>query len=205
MFLQRFNELKKIIKRCEYSTDQKNISDSHAIRLFHSFLLGAKSNQGIVYLIGNGGSAGIASHFSIDFLNACRVPSNTLYDSNILTCVGNDYGYENIFSKPLETLMTSNDLLVAISSSGKSLNIINAVAVAKSKKCNVVTFSGFSSSNPLKQLGNLNFWLDISDYGLVETGHFFLLHTIVDAWKSNLFSLDNLKRDHVATENNKLK
>jgi len=205
MFLERINELQKFIECCEYSTSDEIISDSQAIRIFHSLLLNVKKNQGIAYLIGNGGSAGIASHFSIDFLNACQVPSNTLFDSNIMTCISNDYGYEHVFSTPLKTLITSRDLVIAISSSGNSSNIINAVEVAKSKSSKIITLSGFLSTNPLKKMGDLNFWLNVSDYGLVETGHFFLLHTIVDAWKSNKFLFNNLKRDNIATESNQLK
>jgi len=205
MFLERINELRKFIECCEYSTDEKAVSGSNAIRIFHSLLLNVKKNQGVAYLIGNGGSAGIASHFSIDFLNACKIPSNTLFDPNILTCISNDYGYEHVFSNPLETLITNRDLLVAISSSGKSPNIINAVEVAKAKNCKIITLSGFLPTNPLKKMGDLNFWLNVSDYGLVETGHFFLLHTIVDAWKSNKFLFNNLKRNNIATESNQLK
>lgn len=205
MFLERINELHRLIECCEYSTIDKAISDIQAIRIFHSLLLDVKKKQGIAYLIGNGGSAGIASHFSIDFLNACQIPSNTIFDSSIMTCISNDYGYENVFSNPLKTLINSDDLLIAISSSGKSPNIIKAVEVAKSKTCKVITFSGFLSTNPLKRMGDLNFWLDVSDYGLVETGHFFLLHTIVDAWKSNKFLFNDLKRDNIVAESNKLK
>jgi len=205
MFLERINELSKLIESCEYTSNKEFISDANAIRIFHSMLLDVKKNQGIAYLIGNGGSAGIASHFAVDFLNACKVPSNTLFDSNIMTCVSNDYGYEHVFSNPLEILITSKDLLIAISSSGKSHNIIKAVEVAKSRNCKVVTLSGFLSTNELRKMGDLNFWLNVSDYGLVETGHFFLLHTIVDAWKSNKFLFNNLTRNNIATESNQFK
>jgi D-sedoheptulose 7-phosphate isomerase len=202
MFLQRFKELQKVVENCEYSTKKTIIPESKAIRLFHSLLLNVKNDQGIAYLIGNGGSAGIASHFAVDFLNACKIPSSTLYDSNVLTCLSNDYGYENVFSRQLEILMTEKDLLVAISSSGKSSNIIKAVNVAQKKNCQIITLSGFSSKNPLKELGDLNFWLGVSDYGLVETGHFFLLHTVVDDWKTNFFSINELKGNRLVTKNN---
>jgi D-sedoheptulose 7-phosphate isomerase len=99
-----------------------------------------------------------------------------------MTCLGNDYGYEQVFSYPLEKLLKPQDLLVAISSSGKSPNIIKAVETALSVQVSVVTLSGFSSQNPLRSLGDLNFWVNRTDYGLVETSHFFLLHAIVDLW-----------------------
>ncbi|MGD2169791.1 MAG: SIS domain-containing protein [Chlamydiota bacterium] len=192
MFKVRFDQLSEVIKGCSYSQHLEEIGADQALQVFHSYLLETRNNKGIVYLIGNGGSAGIASHFCVDFINACKIPASTLYDSNVLTCVGNDYGYEYIFSKPLETLIKPNDLLVAISSSGMSQNIINAVDVALANKTPVVTFSGFNKENALRDRGDLNFWLNIKDYGLVETGHFFLLHTIVDSWKSHSFLLKNI-------------
>ena len=80
--------------------------------------------------------------------------------------------------------MREDDLLVAISSSGRSENILNACRVAEEKRGRVITLSGFSSKNPLRGMGDLNFWIDAKDYGLVETAHFFLLHTIIDSLSS---------------------
>ncbi len=144
-----------------------------------------EERDGIVYFIGNGGSAGIASHFSNDLMKALKIPSQTLFDSNLMTCLSNDIGYENVFSYPLERLLKSNDLLIAISSSGKSPNILNGAQVALHKKVPLMTFTGFLGDNPLRTLGALNFWINRKDYGLVETAHFFLLHTIVDLWNKN--------------------
>jgi D-sedoheptulose 7-phosphate isomerase len=151
--------------------------------MFHFLLQQVNKVEGITYVIGNGGSAGIASHFSTDLLRTLKLSSATLSDSNMLTCFANDFGYENVYKIPLLRNLRSHDLLVAISSSGKSQNIIDAVQVAKEKKVSVITLSGFSAHNPLRRLGDLNFWLNSNDYGLVETGHFFLLHTVVDTCK----------------------
>jgi D-sedoheptulose 7-phosphate isomerase len=149
---------------------------------FERFIRMISETKGIVYVIGNGGSAGIASHFCNDLMKALKIRSQTLYDSNLLTCLSNDLGYENVFSYPLDLLLKSDDLLIAISSSGKSPNILKAVDVALRRKTPVVTLSGFLKENPLSQLGELNFWIDRCDYGLVEMAHFFLLHTIIDLW-----------------------
>lgn len=131
-------------------------------------------------MIGNGGSAGIASHFHTDLVKTLKIPAQTLYDANLMTCLGNDYGYEHIFSSSLQLVMRPQDLLVAISSSGKSPNILNAAKTAREKKAGLFTLSGFAEDNPLRQIGDLNYYINIADYGLVETGHFFLLHTIID-------------------------
>lgn len=182
MFLNRFQELKESIAKCHYSEGVNRIDELKALALAFRFLESVLAQKGTVYVVGNGGSAGIASHFSTDLIKSMKIPSQTLYDSNLLTCLGNDYGYEEVFSYPLEKLLKKEDLLVAISSSGKSQNILNAAKVAIEKGSSLITLSGFEESNPLKSLGQLNFWIPKKDYGLVETAHFFLLHTIVDCW-----------------------
>ncbi|MDN3508945.1 MAG: SIS domain-containing protein [Candidatus Neptunochlamydia sp.] len=185
MFTKRFEELSEVINKCIYSSTDQEVTQNQALQIFHSLLLQTKENDGTVFVVGNGGSAGIASHFSIDLLNALKIPSQTLYDSNVMTCISNDYGYDQVFSRPLDLLLKRNDLLVCVSSSGNSQNILNAEAIAKSKDIPIITLSGFEPHNPLRSLGDLNLYLPIIDYGLVEMGHFFLLHTIVDSWNFN--------------------
>lgn len=135
---------------------------------------------GMVYLVGNGGSSGIISHSSIDFINACKMRAMPMTDNSILTCLANDYGYENVFSEGLKTLFSDRDILIAVSSSGNSKNILNAAKVAKDKGGKVVTFSGFKSENPLRSAGDYNFWLNSTNYGKVEIGHALLLHILTD-------------------------
>lgn len=133
-----------------------------------------------LYVIGNGGSAAIASHAVIDFLNVAKISAHTLHDSAVMTCMANDYGYEHGFARVLESFVSHRDVLIAISSSGQSLNILNAAGIARKSDARVVTFSGFDETNALRSLGDINFWLPSSDYGLVEVGHQFLLHNISD-------------------------
>ncbi len=180
MFLERMRELADVVQRCTYTTSSGSVSPDEALQMACSVLLQTREKGGIVYIIGNGGSAGIASHFYTDLIKTLEIPASTLVDSNLLTCIGNDYGYEFVYSSPLKTLMKEEDLLVAISSSGKSRNILHATDVARQKSAQVITLSGFLENNPLRKSGDLNFWLDARDYGLVETGHFFLLHTMID-------------------------
>jgi D-sedoheptulose 7-phosphate isomerase len=182
MFSKRLNELKDLLQSCAPTKMGLEISIDEAMQEFHKLLSDLVAQKGKVYVIGNGGSSGIASHFANDLLKTLKIPALTLTDSNYLTCFANDFGYEYVFSQPLETLGQKEDLLVAISSSGKSQNIINAVKTAKEKKMRTVTLSGFLNSNPLRMLGDINFWIDKTDYGLVESAHFFILHTVVDLW-----------------------
>lgn len=186
MFSSRFHDLTKAFDSTIYTDRVKKLSENNALDLFFELLQGVQHKKGVVYVIGNGGSAGIASHFSTDLIKSLKIPSTTLFDSNLVTCLSNDYGYETVFSYPLQQLGKSEDLLVAISSSGKSPNIIRASEVAVEKNIPLITLSGFSESNPLRVMGNLNFWVNQSDYGLIETTHFFLLHTIVDYWNQQM-------------------
>ena len=109
-------------------------------------------------------------------------------DNSILTCLANDYGYEKVFSEGLKTLFTGNDMLIAVSSSGSSKNIVNAAESAIQKGGKVITFSGFRDSNPLRSLGDYNFWLNSTNYGKVEIGHAMLLHILTDEIYRSRFS-----------------
>ena len=140
----------------------------------------AKQNKRVVYFIGNGGSAAIAIHMTSDYLKNGGIKTHSMHDSAVLTCLANDFGYEFVFSKQVEMIAEENDILVAISSSGRSQNILNAVAVAKKKKCHIVTFSGFADDNPLRQAGDFNVYVPSMEYGVVESIHNMILQQVVD-------------------------
>ena len=131
--------------------------------------------------IGNGASAAISSHMSTDFWKNGGMRAIAFNDSSLLTCLGNDYGYEYIFEKSVEMFADEGDILVAISSSGKSENILRGAHSAKSKGCSVVTLSGFESDNPLFSLGDFNFYVPDKSYGPVEIIHQSICHCILDA------------------------
>ena len=130
--------------------------------------------------IGNGASAAISSHMSTDYWKNGGMRAIAFNDSSLLTCISNDYGYPYVFEKPIEMFADPGDILMAISSSGKSENIINGVKAARSKKCGVITFSGFSPDNPLVKSGDYNFHVSSPDYGPVEIIHLSICHCICD-------------------------
>ncbi len=150
------------------------------IEKFLNKLKQAKESDKRVFVVGNGGSAGVASHVVTDFVNKGGLRASTLHDPALLTCMANDYGYENAFAQILSTLAHKGDVLIAISSSGQSANIHNAIELMQKVGGITISLSGFKKNNPLRSLGSLNFWLDSNDYGFVEMGHFFLLHHIAD-------------------------
>jgi len=135
---------------------------------------------GKIFFIGNGGSAAIASHMAIDFWKNLSIESLSFSDSSLLTCISNDFGYDYVFAKPIEFFAKKQDILVSISSSGKSRNILEAVHMAISKGTSVITLTGFHKNNPLRLKGNCNFYVPAAEYGLVEVGHQYVCHYIAD-------------------------
>ena len=139
--------------------------------------------------IGNGGSAAIASHMAIDYSKNGRLPSLAFNDGPALTCLGNDLGFENVFAEQIKLHARQGDLLFAISSSGASANILAAVKQAKESGCQVITLSGFSADNPLREQGALNWYVESSEYGFVEISHLVICHAILDlemGWQSGI-------------------
>ncbi len=112
----------------------------------------------------------------------------SLIDGAVLTCLANDLGYDQVFSKQIEMHANSGDLLIAISSSGNSHNILNAVAAARRLDAAVVTLSGFQPDNKLRQLGDINFYVPNRSYGFVEIAHLAICHAALDlamGWRSS--------------------
>lgn len=136
---------------------------------------------GKVFFVGNGGSAAIASHMAVDYTKNGGVAGISLNDPAMLTCVANDYGYEEVFSRQLQWRAEAGDTVVLISSSGKSANIINAALAAHDRDCQVITLTGFTHDNPLRKMGAINFYVPSHDYGVVEITHLAILHSMVKA------------------------
>jgi D-sedoheptulose 7-phosphate isomerase len=139
-----------------------------------------KSNGGKVIIAGNGGSAAIASHCAVDFTKQARVRCINFNESDLITCFANDYGYENWVQKALEFYADDSDCVILVSSSGKSPNMLNAARFALSRGLTVVTFTGFAEDNPLRQLGQLNFWVNSRAYNIVEMTHQIWLLAVCD-------------------------
>ena len=129
---------------------------------------------------GNGASASIANHASLDFTKQGKVRSINFNESAFITAFANDFGYENWLQKSVEIYGEQNDTLVLISSSGTSPNVVNAAEYAKKVGINVITFTGFNNNNPLLKAGDINFWLDSKSYNIIEGIHQLWLLSICD-------------------------
>lgn len=134
-----------------------------------------------IIIVGNGGSDAVASHLQTDLANAVGVRALTVNDPGMVTALSNDHGYASVFQRPVQLWAERGDLLLAISSSGRSENILRAVNAARVRTCRVITLSGFGSRNPLRQAGDLNFYVASDVYGFVEVAHTAVGHFLTDS------------------------
>jgi D-sedoheptulose 7-phosphate isomerase len=161
--------------------DEKNRSIDYKKLISASELAdNANKDGGKIIIVGNGGSAAIASHVSVDFTKAAGMIATCFNESSLITCFANDYGYENWVARAIESYANKNDMVFLISSSGGSKNITNGARQAKEMGLPVVTLSGFSPENELRTLGNVNLWVDSTQYNVVEIVHQTWILSIID-------------------------
>ena len=159
------------------SLDSIDLSELEKIA---NLIIQASKTSNKVISVGNGGSASIASHLTVDFINAAKIKAINFNESSIITCFSNDYGYENWVAKALDCYAGAGDVVILISSSGQSNNMLIGANKAKSINANIITLSGFLEDNPLRKLGFVNLWVDSKEYNIVEMTHHIWLLAIVD-------------------------
>ena len=137
-----------------------------------------------IIILGNGGSSSIASHITQDYTKRLKKRSFTFSDPSRLTCYSNDYGYDKAYEQFLKEFATKDTLVILISSSGNSENILNCARWCDDNNIDILTLTGFSKTNKLKSmdLDNrlINYWVDSCDYGIVECVHTIFLHMVVE-------------------------
>ena len=143
-------------------------------------LIKANEKENKIIFAGNGASAAIASHAALDFTKQGKIRSISFNEASLITCFANDYGYEYWLQKALEFYAEPGDIVVLISSSGRSPNIVNAAEYSKNAGLTVVTFTGVDNNNPLKSLGDIHFWVNSKAYNVIENIHQIWLMTICD-------------------------
>ena len=181
--LQFMQELSKVRNRVVVTDAQgKELSLEGALtETMERVALCCKNGNKLMF-IGNGGSAAISSHQAVDYWKNGGLEAVAFNDASLLTCISNDFGYERVFAEPIQRFAKPGDSLFAISSSGKSLNILQGVETAQKIGCDIVTFSGFDPSNPLCSLGRVNFFVPSFSYGIVEITHLSLIHALLETY-----------------------
>ena len=172
-----FQDLSKLLLSIEVS-DKDGASQllDHGASEALKLICDVAANDKKVILVGNGGSAAIASHAQNDLCKTAGVRAMVFNEPPLLTALANDDGYGSVFESPILLWGEPGDLLLTVSSSGQSESIIRAINAATSKQCHVITLSGFKADNPSRSMGDLNFYVASSVYGYVETAHTALVH-----------------------------
>lgn len=134
-----------------------------------------------VIILGNGGSNAIASHISVDYTKFLKIPTTTFTNTSMLTAYTNDYGQDEAYKYFLSDFYTPDTLVIFISSSGNSKNIINAALYCETHNIPFIALSGFDSNNKLNQTSAIfKYHVSSKSYGVVEMAHEIMLHSIVD-------------------------
>lgn len=173
LLIEKLNQTVVVVNNKAYRYDQ-------GIDLLVDCLKKIRGENRACAFCGNGGSAGIAVHMTADFLKNGRMKTYSFFNPATLTCMGNDFAFPEIYAKQIQMTMAAGDLLIAISSSGQSLDIFRAVEQAKAIGCRVITLTGFCENNTLKSMGDFNVYVPIAHYGIVESVHQIVLQQIVD-------------------------
>ena len=160
--------------------DGVSLENDAAFRRLRELTLAVKNNAGAIFIIGNGASASMASHVSADLAKNAYLHTQVFSDLSLITAMANDISYDQVFAEPLRRRMQAGDMLVGISSSGNSPNIINAAHAAHGLGGSVITLSAMQPGNALRKTGDLNFYVPAQTYGLAETAHAALLHHWID-------------------------
>ena len=150
------------------------------IEAFRDAAIEVQRNDSKILFAGNGASAAIASHVSTDFTKQARIRAVNFNEAGLITCFSNDFGYEQWIAKAVEFYAQPKDAVVLISCSGRSPNVVKAAETARAKGLTVITFTGFAGDNPLKTLGQINFWVDSRAYNIIECVHMIWITTVID-------------------------
>jgi len=171
----------QVLDRIEVTAgDGRALATDEAIQSIVDRLVSLKGSPRKALLIGNGGSAAIVSHIHNDLCKAVGVRAMVFNEPPFLTAVANDDGYHDVFHRPVDLWSDHGDVLIAISSSGESENIVKAALRAKAKGCNVITFTGFNAGNRLRRIGDVNIYVPAATYGHVEMAHAVVAHCVTD-------------------------
>ena len=158
----------------------KEFDCENGFSLWREMAVDTRQRQKTLFLIGNGASASMASHFAADLAKNAHLHTQVFSDLSLITAVSNDLGFEKVFCEPLQHSACEGDLLLAISSSGCSPNIIAAIKTARRMKLSIVSLTAMHPNNPIRSMADLNIHIKAPSYSLAETCHAAILHYWMD-------------------------
>ena len=166
-----------------YSRYQRILFDSrddNSILKLRDAIYKTHLNNGKLIFIGNGASASLASHAATDFTKQAKISSIAFNDHNLITALSNDYGYRNWAAKAIEFYSGPNDMVIFISVSGESSNLIEGINFANKRALSTASLTGASQTNSLKQKSEYSLWVNSKAYNIVESIHTIWITLIID-------------------------
>ena len=184
MFIEEYFGMVKVglAKTCVTDGNGTEIDIQKACEMIIDKADAVKKEKGLIFFCGNGASATMAEHMSHDWFQNAEINTTTVSETSHITAISNDCSYDDVFSFRIKRILSERDILVTVSSSGNSPNIINAIKAARENGAYIVTFSGMKADNTSRRLGDLNFYVPLDAYGLVESAHAVLLHGVLDMY-----------------------
>lgn len=177
MILNKF--YKDYFKKYNHLLINENLENN--LLAFEDIVKEVKKNNSKLIFAGNGASASISAHGAVDFSKQAKIKSLTFNEANLITCLSNDYGYENWVSEALKIYAGKDDAVVLTSVSGESPNLVMGAEMAREMGLKVVTFTGREKTNSLSKLSDINFWVNSHAYNIVECIHMIWLTSVIDS------------------------
>lgn len=162
------------------SADGQKLATGYGMSLWHELGKALRGKNGHLFLVGNGASSSMGNHYATDLSKNAGIRAHSFSDSSLLTAMGNDISFDRVFAEPIRIHANEGDMLVTISSSGNSPNILEAIREARKLGMRIITLSGMKPENKSRQMGDLNIYVPAPTYGLAETSHAALLHFWTD-------------------------
>ena len=176
---------------CKISKLLNDISFKELNKIY-DLILKTSKKKGKILIFGNGGNISTAAHFATDMTKNAKIKTMVFNDPNLITCFSNDYGFNQWVKKTIEYYGSKKDLIILLSVSGESQNLVNAAKYCKKNKINCISISGFKRNNSLSRYAKISLWINSKSYNLVEIIQMTILLSFIDkkigslTYKSNL-------------------
>jgi len=180
-YLNYFNSINEGLVNSNYFIDKEEAEPGFFFETIKNNLNNLRLKHNKIYFFGNGASAAFANHMALDFSKNGKILSRSLSDSSLLTALSNDYSYENAMVEFLKIEgVTKNDIVITISSSGNSPNVVSVLKYCKENNIKSLALSGLKNDNESIKLADYSIYVPMKTYGIVECIHQILLHLILD-------------------------
>ena len=200
-YINYFKSIGQGLEDSKYYSDQQTVEPEFLFQHIKKLLIKLRESKNKIFFFGNGASAAFANHMALDFSKNGKILSRSLSDSAILTALSNDYSYENAMVEfmKIEDICT-DDIVITISSSGNSPNIVSVLNYCKEKNIKTLALSGLKNDNKSIKLANYSIYVPMKTYGMVECIHQIFLHLILDQ-SMDIFEWDRIESQNMNNKN----